>query len=314
MKIIGTGSALPEKVVTNDMLSEMMDTSDEWIRTRTGIKTRRILSDETITDLAVKAAFSAIENAGLACSDIDYILCHNVTNDALTPSLASIINREVQANCPTLDLNSACTGFIYSLDLSDSLLRTGKAKNILIVCAEQVSHLVDWNQRETCVLFGDAAGAVVVTASDDDCFFKLSTQFTDALYCPTTWTETPFQKNTNESNFLVMRGREVFRMAVTNSINDIRYVFEKSGYQSDDVAYFLMHQANLRILEAIRNDINAPEEKMPVNLDRYGNTSSASIPLLIDELNRNGKLKRGDVLLLSAFGAGFTSGAGLMKW
>ena len=314
MKIIGTGSALPEKVVTNDMLSEMMDTSDEWIRTRTGIKTRRILSNETITDLAIQAALSAIKDSGLQSSDIDYILCHNVSNDALTPSLAAIINREVQANCPTLDLNAACTGFIYALDLSDSLLRTNKAKNILIVCAEQVSHLVDWKQRETCVLFGDAAGAVVVTASDDNCFFKLSTQFTDALYCPITWTDTPFQKNTNESNFLNMRGREVFRMAVSNSINDIHYVFDKSGYTSDDVAYFLMHQANLRILEAIRNDIHAPEEKMPVNLDRYGNTSSASIPLLIDELNKADKLNRGDLLLLSAFGAGFTSGAGLLKW
>ncbi|MBP5134384.1 MAG: ketoacyl-ACP synthase III [Paludibacteraceae bacterium] len=314
MKIIGTGSALPKKVLTNDMLSGIVETSDEWIRTRTGIRERRVLSDETLTDLALEAAQKSIESAGVNASDIDYIMCHNVCNDAMTPSLAAMINKELGANCPTVDLNAACTGFIYALDMADSLMKTGKARNILIVCAEQPSHFVDWTQRETCVLFGDAVGAVVVTQSDDDCFFKMSTQYTDALYCSDTWHDTPFQKCKKENNFLYMRGRDVFRMAVTNCCKDIKYVFEKSGISSSEVSYFLLHQANLRILEAVRHEMNVAEDKFPMNLDRYGNTSSASIPLLMDELNKAGKLHRGDLLVLSAFGAGFTSGAGVIKW
>ena len=172
MKVLGTGSALPSMVVTNDDLSKMVEPNDEWIRTRTGICSRRVLSTESITDLAVLAAQRCIEDAGIACADIDYILCHNMIGDTIAPSMAALINKEIKANCPTLDLNSACTGFIYSLDVAEALLKNERAKNILVVCAEQTTYFTDWEKRETCVLFGDGAGAVVVTSGGEDYEFK----------------------------------------------------------------------------------------------------------------------------------------------
>ena len=314
MKILGTGSAVPQLEVSNDMLSQMMDTNDEWIRTRTGIRSRRVLSSETLTDIAVLAAKRSIEQSGVAISDIDYILCHNIINNAIIPSLASIIARELNAKCPTLDLNSACTGFLYSLDMAEALIKCGKAKKILIVCAEQASHFVDWTKRETCVLFGDAAGSVVVGEGGEDYVVQLGTQWTDALYAPCSANKTPFQEIGSNEPYLYMRGRDVFKMAVLNSIADIRKVVEKSEFQMGDVKYFLLHQANIRILDVIKKDLQLSEESLPHNIEKYGNTSSASVPLLMDEMNREGKFKEGDVIVLSAFGAGFTSGAVLLKW
>lgn len=314
MKVLGTGSALPSKVVTNDDLSKMVETNDEWIRTRTGICSRRVLSTESITDLAVLAAQRCIEDAGIACADIDYILCHNMIGDTITPSMAALINKEIEANCPTLDLNSACTGFIYSLDVAEALLKSGRAKNILVVCAEQTTYFTDWEKRETCVLFGDGAGAVVVTSGGDDCEYKISTQYTDALNCNQRYHGTPFREKQDVYPFLEMKGRDVFKLAVTHSYDDIKTVLEKKGITPNEVKYFLLHQANVRILDAIRHELDLSEEKFPYNINDHGNTSSASIPMLLDELNKEGKLKEDDYLVLSAFGAGFTSGACVLKW
>ncbi|MCQ2208871.1 MAG: beta-ketoacyl-ACP synthase 3 [Paludibacteraceae bacterium] len=314
MKIVATGSSVPKMELTNEMLSQMMDTNDEWIRTRTGIRSRRVLSSETITDLAIDAAKKCLGQSSLQPIDIDYILCHNIVNNVITPSLASIINKEIGTTCPTLDLNSACTGFIYALDVADSLLKAEKAHNVLIVCAEQMSHFIDWNKRETCVLFGDAAGAVIVENGGDDCYFHLSTHYTDALHCNSTYVSTPFHPSEALYPYLEMRGKDVFKLAILNSCNDIKNVINNAGLKPKDINYYLLHQANIRILEAIREELELPEQSVPHNIEKRGNTSSASIPLLMDELNRSHTFMNGDLLLLSAFGAGFTSGACLIKW
>lgn len=314
MKIIATGSSVPQLELTNDMLSQMMDTSDEWIRTRTGIQSRRILSTESLTDLAIAAAKKCLDQSSLQGSDIDYILCHNIVSDIVTPSMASIINKEIGSCCPTVDLNSACTGFIYALDIADSLLKTGKARRILIVCAEEMSHFIDWDKRETCVLFGDAAGAVIVEDGGDETYFHLSTKYTDALNCNSKYASSPFRKREMPYHFLEMRGRDVFKLAILNSSNDIKKVLEKANIKPNDVDYYLLHQANIRILEAIRKELDLPEKSVPHNIEKRGNTSSASIPVLLDELNRSHTFKKGDLLAFSAFGAGFTSGACLIRW
>lgn len=314
MKIIGTGSALPHLVVTNDDLSKFIETNDEWIRTRTGIQSRNILSTDTITELAIKACQDCICNAGIDVSEIDYILCHTIIYDAIIPSLATFIQDNIGTDCPTLDLNAACTGFIYALDVADSLIKSKKAKNVLIVCAEETSRFVDWTKRETCVLFGDGAGAVLVTEGGDDCKFRLKTQHTDALICGANYGNSPFNQKEDSDPYLYMKGRDVFKLAVLNSKKDIDCVLGLAGKEYDDVDYFLLHQANMRILEAIRGQLEQPEEKFPHNIEHTGNTSSASIPLLLDEMNKTKQLKDGDILVFSAFGAGFTSGACIIKW
>lgn len=315
MKIIATGSALPHLELTNYDLSQYVDTNDEWIYSRTGIKSRRVISTETITGLAVNAAKNCIESSGVSVDEIDYILCHNVIYDAITPSLACFVMHGIQASCPTLDLNAACTGFLYALDMADGLLRSGKAKKILIVCAEQPSKFVNWQERDTCILFGDAAGAVIVSNEGDDALFNIGTRYIGALYCPTSYGNSPFCKHDKEDKpFLQMKGKEVFKAAVQYCTSDIKTILEKSGKTVDEIDYFLLHQANMRILETIRTNIGIPEEKLPHNLERTGNTSSASVPVLLDEMNKKGKLKDGDTLIFSTFGSGFTSGACIIKW
>ncbi len=314
MKIIGTGSATPHLVVTNNDLTKFLDTTDEWIRTRTGIQSRNILSTDTITELASKACLDCIKNAGVEAGEIDYLLCHTVVYDAIIPSLATIIQDTIGTDCPTLDLNAACTGFIYALDVADSLIKAGKAKKVLIVCAEEPSKFVDWNQRETCVLFGDGAGAVLVTEGGEDCKFHLKTQHTDALFCGANYGNSPFDKTEEKCPYMFMKGRDVFKLAVQNSKKDIENVLTQAQLSCKDVKYYLLHQANMRILEAIKGQLDLEESQLPHNIEHTGNTSSASIPLLLDEMNKSEQLSEGDVLVFSAFGAGFTSGACLIKW
>lgn len=315
MKIIGTGSAIPKMEVTNEMLTGFLDTSDEWISTRTGIKSRRVLSTgEDITELSIQASLKALENAHICADDLDYIICHNVANDHKTPALACVIQGAINANCPCVDMNGACTGYIFALDFANSLMKAGRARNVLIVCAEQMSKLADWSRRESCILFGDGAGATIVSNEGEECEISLSTQYSDALYCYAETIDTPFDKQGKKYDKLTMKGKEVFKLAVQNSANDIMHVLEKAKMKADDVKYFVLHQANLRILDSIRSQMNQPEEKFPHNIEKRGNTSSASIPLLLDEMNQNNRIKSGDTLVFSAFGAGFSSGACLIKW
>lgn len=317
MKIIGTGSALPEKEVSNDMLAGFLDTSDEWISTRTGIHTRRLLSSDNLGDLAITAAKAAIESAGVNVNDIDYIICSNVANNYVTPSLSTIIQGGLGDECssPCMDLNGACAGFLYAIDIAEAFLATDRAKNILIVCAEEPTKFCDWHERETSVLFGDGAGAVVVTGGDNLLARRVTAKsLKDVIYYKRPLENTPYDRSSQDQKTLVMKGHDVFRMAVRSSMNDINILLEEQHVNPDDIKYYLLHQANMRIIDSIREHLNQPVEKFPTNLQRYGNTSSASIPILIDELVRGNKIQEGDLLMLSAFGAGFVTGGALMRW
>lgn len=320
MKILGTGSALPKLTVTNDMLSDYVDTNDEWITSRTGIKSRQIITTERFEELAALAGQRAIDAAGLVPEDIDYIICHNVCNVYITPSLASLVQGILGIkgpNCPTMDLNSACAGFIYGLDICDAFIQTGRAKHILYICAEEVARMVDWNQRETCVLFGDGAGAMVLGKGDPMLACKLtSTPMPDVLYYRLPCEPTPFESGPGIDTHmpLQMKGREVFRMAVASAQRDIKDCIEKAGLAKEDINHFLLHQANMRIIEAIKQNLQLPDERFHHNIERRGNTSSASIPLLLDEIVREGKVKRGDLMLFNGFGAGFVTGTAIIRY
>lgn len=317
MKILGTGSALPSLVVTNEMLSQFLETSDEWIITRTGIKERRILSKETLLDLAVMAGERALESAQMNASEIDFIICSNVANNYITPSLSSIVQGKLKATCPCIDINVACTGFVFALDMADAYFATGRYKNILIICAEEPSKFVNWKERDASILFGDGAGAVVVSASKRENLIAMhlnTTCSTEPLYYQRAMEFNPFNEQPAVSNPLVMNGKEVYKLAVSSSIADIKKVFETSNVTPSEITYYLLHQANTRILETIRDFLGEPIEKFPRNIEKYGNTSSATIPILLDELNKENKLKEGDLIVMSAFGAGFCTGACIIKW
>lgn len=315
MKIIGTGSAHPQCVVTNDMLAQFLDTSDEWIKERTGIRQRQLIKNENLEDLATTAALNALEDAGLTGKDIDYIICSNVINEYVTPTLASIVQGRVGAECPAMDLNAACTGFIYALDIADAFLQGKRAQNILIICAEEPTRMVDWKDRRMCVLFGDGAGAVVLTRGEGLKSIKVSSKSNpDVIYYRRILEPTPFIEKGEDDTALQMRGQEVFRMAITSSIRDLEEVLGKAEVAKEDVKYYVLHQANLRILDMIRQHMQVDAERFPNNVAKYGNTSSASVPILLDELNRAGKLHYGDIIAMSAFGAGFTSGACVLEW
>ena len=315
MKIIGTGRAHPAKVVTNAMLETFLDTSDEWIRTRTGITERRLISSERLEDLATEAAMKAIEDAGLTPADIDYIICSNVVNEYITPSLSCIVQGAIGARCATVDVNAACSGFIYALDMADDRLKSGKAKNILVMAAEEPTRMVDWEDRSLCVLFGDGAGAVVVTEGDGLIGSRLTTvSKTDCLHYVRRLEPTPYITKDEPSGPMYMNGKEVFKTAVLSSSRDIKTLLDNAGLQPSDIKYYVLHQANLRIIDAIANWLKLDMSHFPTNVERCGNTSSASVPMLLDELAREGKLQRGDKLLLSAFGAGFTTGACIIEW
>ena len=315
MKIIGTGSALPSLAVTNDMLSVFLDTSDEWIRTRTGIVERRIISDENLKDLAIEASQKALDQAGIKGEDLDYIICSNVVNYYVTPSLSCLIAGGVNAACACADLNAACSSFVYALEMAQLYIDTGKATNILVVCAEEPTRMCSWKDRNTAVLFGDGAAAAVVTKGESFKASMLTAKHRpEILYYQRPLEECPFVKTTQRGVPMHMNGKEVFKMAVTASLEGIRYVLDKTGMTADQVDHYICHQANMRILEAIRTHLQQPKEKFPHNIERLGNTSSATIPILLDELNREGRLKEGDTVLLSGFGAGFTAGTCLFTW
>lgn len=315
MKIIGTGSALPSLVVTNEMLASFLDTNDEWITTRTGIKQRQIITDERLEDLAASAASAALKNAGVDVADIDFIICSNVLNEHVSPGLACIVQGLIGATCPCLDINCACAGFVYALDVADAYFASGRAKKILVICAEEPTRMVDWADRGTCVLFGDGAGAVVLGEGDGVKAIKLTTKSKEeSLYQKQEGSKTPFLKRGEENSLMVMNGHDVFRMAVANSFADIKTVIERSNLTPDDVNYYLLHQANIRIIESIRSNLKQDKSKFCHNIEHTGNTSSASVPILLDEINSKGMLKKGDKLVFSAFGAGFTTGACLVEW
>lgn len=315
MRIIGTGSALPEKVVTNEMISQFLDTSDEWIFPRTGIRQRHVISDEKLEDLGALAAKRAVESSGLKLSDIDFFICSNVVSEFITPGLSSVISSILGISCPCIDINCACPGFIYAMDIAESYYLAEKVKNVLIVCAEEPTRMSSWEDRSTCVLFGDGAGAVVMTEGNNIKGIKLNSfPDPDKLYQYRKLMHTPYVTKEEEEVPLQMKGRDVFKFAVTTSDRDIEELLTKNNMTQEDVSYYMIHQANARIIDAIRKYLDVPEEKFPTNIQDHGNSSSASCPILLDECNRKGLFKKGDNIVFSAFGAGLLSAAALIEW
>jgi 3-oxoacyl-[acyl-carrier-protein] synthase-3 len=315
MKISGTGSTLPKKVVTNDMLAQFLDTSDEWIKTRTGVSSRFVISDEKLEDLAAEAAIKALEDAGIKAEELDFIICSNVVNEYITPQLSCIVQGAVGAHCPCIDINCACAGFIHAIEIAESFYQAGKVRNVLIVCAEEPTRMTDWADRRTCVLFGDGAGAAVLTPGDNIRSVKLSAaSATDKLWQYRTLQMTPYITKEEKDVPLQMKGQEVFKFAVTAASKDITRALKESGMEPSQIDHYLLHQANIRIINAIQHYLEQPAEKFPTNIGNHGNSSSACCPILLDECNKAGRFKKGDMIAISSFGAGFVSGAVIIEW
>lgn len=315
MRIMGTGSALPELKITNDDLAKFLDTSDEWISTRTGIRSRRVLSGETLFDLACRACDAALADAGVEASELDFIICSTVQGEWITPGMSCAVQQHIGAKCPCMDINAACAGFVYALDMADAYIASGRARRILVLCAEALSRMVDWTDRASCVLFGDGAGAAVVGEGEGLIKTRLTTRGnTEVLYALASRGNSPYAKDADVPFGLKMHGQDVYKAAVSYSSEDLRTLLSECGLEAGDVKFYVMHQANMRILEAVRSRLKVGPEHMPHNIERTGNTSSASCAILLDELNRAGELKEGDIIALSAFGAGFVTGAALIRW
>ncbi len=315
MKIIGTGSALPRKIVTNEMLEGFLDTSDEWIFPRTGIKSRHVISDENIEDLGTEAVGKALEMSGLKPSEIDLFIVSNVVSEYTTPGMSCIIAEKLGINCPMFDINCACPGFIYALDMAETYYKAGKIRTAVIACVEEPTRMSSWKDRSTCVLFGDGAGAVVLGEGDNIKGTKLHAEpSVSQIWQKRTLVDTPYVSKNEESVPLQMKGREVFKFAVRACTKGVEGLLEEIGVSKDEVSYFMVHQANQRIIGSIIDYMGQPAEKFPVNITDHGNSSSASCPILLDECNRKGMFKEGDILVFSAFGAGLLSGAAVVEW
>lgn len=315
MRIIGTGSALPRKVVTNEMLAGFLDTSDEWIYPRTGIKTRHVITDENLEDLGAEAVSKALEMSGLNAEDIDLFVVSNVVSEYVTPSISCIIGEKLRLKCPMFDINCACPGFVYALDMVEAYYKAGKIRNAIIACVEEPTRMASWKDRGTCVLFGDGAGAVVLTEGDNVKGIKLHSEPSkEEIWETITLNDTPYITKKEETVPMQMKGREVFKFAVNACTHGVEDLLDEVGIDKGDVAYFMIHQANQRIIDAIIKYMGQPAEKFPVNITDHGNSSSASCPILLDECNRKGMFKGGDILVFSAFGAGLLSGAAVVEW
>lgn len=321
--VLGTGSALPEKVITNADLEKLVDTSDQWITDRTGIRERRQAApNETTSSLSVQASRRALENAGIAPTDLDLIICSTISPDMPLPSTASLIQRDLGARgCCAFDLAAACSGFLFGMTVAEQFIRTGASRHVLVIGAELLSRYIDYKDRATCVIFGDGVAAAVFGAVDPPSGIlahELHTegQYAEHLFIPAGGTAMPASCQTVEegAHYIKMRGNELFKVAVRNLEDVSRQVLSRAGLKVDDIDLFIPHQANQRITEAVRERLGLSSERVYSNICRIGNTSSASIPICLDECVRNGRLKRGNLVLMSAFGAGVTWGAVLMRW
>ncbi|MBI6040094.1 beta-ketoacyl-ACP synthase III [Clostridium perfringens] len=319
-KMIGFGLYTPKNLVENEKLQEFLETSDEWIRTRTGIERRYISLDENTSDLAVEASKKALSQAGLSAEDIDLIIVATVTPDNFTPSTACIVQDKLGAkNAWAFDINAACTGFIYALKLGRSLIRSGEAKNALIIGAETLSKALNWEDRGSCVLFGDGAGATVLTSTEEDCGIKCVNVKSDgskgdSLVIQGLPLNSPFKDGKEVSeNYINMNGREIFKFATKVMEESIVEILEKENIKIEDIAAIIPHQANLRIIDYVVKRLGIPREKFITNLQNYGNTSGASIPIALCESIDEGNLKKGDNIIMVGFGGGLTWGAALIK-
>lgn len=318
IRILGTGSCLPENVVTNDDLAKIMDTSDEWISSRTGIRQRHLVKDETTAGMSAKAAEQALEEAGMKAEDIDLLIVGTLSPDHVTPSCACEVQSMIGAvNAVAFDINAACSGFMYAMNTAYAYIHSGIYKNALIIGAETLSKIMDWNDRSTCVLFGDGAGAAVVKG-DETGLLKF-TQGADGskgmvLACKSRLNNNPLVQNPTDLDYVYMDGQEVYKFAVSTVPAAIKQVMDEAGLVESDIKYFLLHQANIRIIQSVAKRLKSDLDKFPITLDRCGNISAASVPILLDEVNKKGMLKRGDKIVLAGFGAGLTWSAAVMEW
>jgi len=318
-RVAGTGSFLPERIITNAEMEKLVDTSDEWIAARTGIRQRHIAAEgQTTGDLAYGAALAALESAGVSASEIDLIVIGTTTPDLILPSTACLLQHRLGANgCAAFDVNAACSGFIYAITVANQFIRAGSAKTALVVGAETLSRMLDWSDRTTCVLFGDGAGAVVLKADSEPGI--LSTHIhADGAFKELLWNPVGVSAGfTNEKNHgirVLMQGREVFKVAVKTLDRVVEETLEANHLDRHAIDWLIPHQANLRIIQATAKRLDMPMERVIVTVDKHANTSAASVPLALDSAVRDGKIQRGQLLLLEAFGGGFTWGSALLRY
>ncbi len=336
VKVLGTGSYLPANFMINKDLEKIVETSDEWIRTRTGIKKRHITSEKSTADMAAEAAKRAIEMSNISPEEIDLIIVATLSGDYHTPSTSCLVQAKIKAkNAVCFDINAACSGFLFSMNTAIAYMQTGMAKTALIIGTETLSKLVDWSDRSSCILFGDGAGAAILCYDTEQTSEKISEEtsekarkyFTNysavlhsdgekagALTCEEELISNPFTNPQREQNKIWMDGQAIFKFAVKNVPVCILEVLKKANIEKEDIKYFILHQANERIIQSISKKLKLPIEAFPMNVSECGNTSSASIPILLDELNREGKLEKGDKIVLSGFGGGLTWGAACIEW
>ncbi len=318
-RIAGTGRCLPDKILTNADLEKMVDTSDEWIRTRTGIKRRHIVSDgETTGTLCEGAARQAMEAAGVGPDDIGLIVIGTTTPDQVFPNMGCLLQARLGIHgCAAFSVEAACTGFIYALSMADQYVRDGKARHALVVGAETLSNIIDWSDRSTCVLFGDGAGAVVIEAAAEPGILSTHLHadgaYKDLLYFPS-GVGMGLDRLRDDGNFVQMRGNEVFKVAVRTLGSIVEETLAANKMTKSDLDWLIPHQANIRIIQAIARKLDMPMEQVILTIEDHGNTSTASVPMALDVAVREGKIKRGDVMLLEAFGGGFTWGSALIRY
>jgi len=323
IKIIGTGSYLPEKILTNKDIEKIVDTTDEWIIKRSGIKERHIASESQATsDLGVEAAKKAIENAKIDKNSIDCIIFGTVTPDRLFPSTAIYVQKALGlAGVPAFDISAACSGFIYGLAISQTIINSGFYKRVLVLGGDTLSKVTNWTDRSTCFLFGDGVGAVIVEESTDESgiisiYLGADGNMENLLYQPAGGTRIPATEESVKKNLhtIFMEGNEVYKHAVNTMANAAQKALELAGINEDDVTHFIPHQANIRIMETTAKMVNIPREKVFINIDKTANTSAGSIGIAMDQMNRRGMLNKGDIILIDAFGGGFTWGSAIIRW
>lgn len=318
-KIAGTGRYLPERVLSNFDLEKMVDTTDEWIRTRTGVERRHVCAeDETTSDMCVEAAKVAIKDAGIDVSDIDFVIVGTTTPDLIFPNIATLIQHRLGIPaCTAFSIEAACTGFIYALTTADKFIKAGETKCALVIGAECITKLVDWNDRNTCVLFGDGAGAVIVKPSDEpgiiSCHLGADGQYKELLYYPVGASKDLYKAGTDEVA-ISMKGNEVFKVAVKTLGNVASAALETAGIDKSELDWLIPHQANMRIIQATAKRLGLPLDKVILTVQDHGNTSAASVPMALDVGVRDGRIQRGQLVLMEAFGGGFTWGSVLMRY
>lgn len=317
-RIIGTGHYAPEHIVSNDDLAQFLDTSDEWIRERTGIHKRHIAIEKGTTAMAVEASRRAIENAGISADSIDLIIAATSTADEIFPNTACMVQREIgNTHCACYDLNAACSGFVYALNTAHAFIKSGMVNTVLVVGSETMSKTVNWNDRSTCILFGDGAGAVIATRDEIGIeHVVMGSDGSDGhiIACDARIMENHWGARSIKNSHMIMDGQEVFKFAVRKVPEAIGKLLHQAGMEADQVDHYILHQANERIISSVAKRLRVSMERFPVNLFEYGNTSAASVPILLDEMYQTGVLKRGDKVVLAGFGAGLTWGATLLTW